>query len=322
MQTPSGLQHAVEQMTAFTQQWQQFSEQIVHEMDGSLVSTQREEFTLVVSPATQVSQLTVHPAGIEAGITALRELILDAYAGLCTKITTARAEAISHVSGNEEIAQAIKASLPEQIAERAEGLEAAEEEPGEGEELEAAADEPDDLDDPTAVHTPRAPEVPDEQTPAAPAPLRLVRSPRFGGTLAETMSDVPGWDQARHEAAEPHKAQGRLDAQIAALREQASDMVAAMRDLSVERTGELVVVKVNGGGGLLDLSFRPEFRQSTAEQVSLDFARTYALAVREAIARAQELSAGLEASPQDPSAAMLADIGAGAQHVIHSTQNH
>lgn len=253
---------------------------------GSTVT--RPSFSLTVN-GVQVSELAFTEAATSASPVQLREELLTAYAECLARGNNAQANAISQVMGDDELAAAVRSTVPEDVRDRTADLE-----------LEVHESD-------TADRTPTQRQQTVEDFLADPALDDAIVS----ADRDETMSDVAEWEQYRQHS-DPSMWQYELEQQTRAISERAGELRAAMEQVEQEEESPRLVVRVNAAGRLLDLRLRDGARSANAEQLNADFRRLYATATATAThAALAVLSADGPAdstATDDPTSAYLSQV--------------
>ena len=255
---------------------------------GSTIT--RPGFSLTVV-GVQIVDLTFTEEATSASPVQLREALLTAYAECLARGNNASANAISQFTGDDALAAAVRATVPEDVRDRTSDLD-----------LEQYASI-------SAGRTPAQRQQAVEDFLADPAlDEEIVSADRD-----VTMSDVPEWEQFRQHS-DPSMWQYELEQQTRAISERAGELRAAMEQLEQQEESPRLVVKVNAAGRLLDLRLRDAARTATAEELSTDFTQLYAqataTATQAALAVLNPDDATNGTATDDPTSAYLTQIEA------------
>lgn len=270
------------------------SEQLQAALAAAGTTVTRPTFTLTVT-GVQVTELRFTDATSAASPVQLREELLTAYAECLARANNAQANAISRFVGDDDLAQAVRGTVPEDVRDRTPDLEL---------EVESSI---------TAGRTPASGTRTVEDFLADPALDDAIIS----ADRDVTMSDVPEWEQYR-QGSDPSMWQYELEQQTKAISERAGELRTAMEQVREEAESPWLVVQVNAAGRLVDLRLREAFRSAEADKLSEDFARLYATATTAASRKAMAvLTEGTTANgttqgtaADDPTAAYLGQVEA------------
>lgn len=262
------------------------SEQLQEALAATGSTITRPAFSLTVV-GVQVIDLTFTAEATSASPVQLREELLTAYAECLARGNNAQANAISQFTGDDGLAAAVRATVPEDVRDRTADLE-----------LEVHEST-------SAGRTPAQRQQAVEDFLADPAlDEEIVSADRD-----VTMSDVPEWEQYRQHT-DPSMWQYELEQQTRAISERAGELRAAMEQLEQEEESPRLVVTVNAAGRLLDLRLRDGARTATAEELNTDFTRLYATATSTATQAALAVLSTDATATDDPTSAYLAQIEA------------
>lgn len=266
------------------------SEQLHAALAEAGTTVTRRTFALTVT-GVQVTGLRFTDAVSAASPVQLREELLTAYAECLARANNAQANAISRIVGDDDLAQAVRGTVPEDVRDRTPDLEL---------EVESSI---------TSGRTPAT---------AARSVEDFLADPALDDEIVSadrdvTMSDVPEWKQFR-QSTDPSMWQYELEQQTRAISERAGELRTAMEQVQEEAESAWLVIRVNAAGRLLDLRLREAFRSAEPEKLNEDFARLYATATAAATHRALEvLTVGTTpgaGAADDPTAAYLGQVEA------------
>jgi len=237
----------------------------------------------------QVSELVFTDQAIRHSPVQLRQRLLESVARLTVASSGAHAQEVGRILGDEAFARGMAGSVDPELAERAgvsdvpEPEVSSQEQPTDRGHYEPAS---------AAEVMEWAHQFDAEDTPVS-------------TDMNETMSDVEGWHPDLLGSINPDTFQYELEQEIAQLSSQAAALGPAMERIRAEYSTKYLTLTVNGGGALMDITFRPAFKNITSEQASKDFAEAYAQATDEALAQTQGLLAQLASAQDDPTSALI-----------------
>lgn len=276
----------VQDYEALAVQWQQKADELGAALAVTEAVEQQDAFTLTMLGPTQISSLEFTDKAISTSPVQLRKAVLEAVARLGVSSANGQSTAVARVLQAPEIGQQMRESVPSEVRE-------------------AARDESEDL---TGHSSPvKAPSTPPDQLDfeAVMAWAEQTADPDVivSEDLVEMMSDVEGWNPS-HLGIDENQLMEDLQREVQALVDGARDLPQRIEKIQVEESSKYLTVVVNGGGRLVDLTFRPAFRGATADQLTKDFARLHAVAQQQAQALVFEAIDGIAAA-DDPTRSLI-----------------
>lgn len=240
--------------------WQKKADELNAALARGSATEEHQAFTLTMLSPTQIGSLTFTDQATSTSPVQLRQAILDAVARLGVRAANAQASDVARILDAPELGSQMRQSVPSEMRERA-ALEDDEVDPFEGKRGAATTDPGDGSPRPASFDEVMA--WAEEQSDES-SPVSL--------DMAETMSDVEGWEPSmlNRDAA---TIEAELEREVKALVENTRDLGPRLQRIEEESSGKLASVVVNGAGRLVDVTFRPNFRNASAQQLTDEVAR-------------------------------------------------
>ncbi|MGJ6979505.1 hypothetical protein ACSDQ9_03085 [Aestuariimicrobium soli] len=267
-------------------EWQQKADELGAALAAHEAVEQTDTFTLTMLGPTQVRSLEFTDEAIETSPVQLRKAILEAVARLGVASANGQASAVARILDAPEIGQQMRESVPAEVREQ-------------------ARDESEDFEGHSRAQ---------EQPPTPPDQLNFEEVMAWADeqadphvivseNLAEMMSDVEGWNPS-YLGVDENQILEDLQREVQALVDGARDLPQRIERIEAEASSKYLTVVVNGAGRLVDLTFRPAFRNISADVLTQDFAEVYATAQGEA---QQQLFAAIDGLTvaDDPTTGLL-----------------
>lgn len=289
-----------------TQEWAAKTERLSAALAASGGEFECEEFTLRTAGPTQITELVFTDQAAQSSPVQLRESVLTSYAELGVASNGAQARAVATILDAPEVAEGMGRSLPPEFRDRVEVAEVTVEDSSAGDESAGVPY--------TETATPEqvlawAEESADPDVIISADPVEL-------------MSDVEGWSPAYLGRFDPNTAQYDYDRQIESISAAAKDLAPALERVRGQASSTLLEVEVAGSGRLVDLKFRPGFRNASGDALSQDFAELYAKATHEATEQTMQLieDAGLGGA-EDPTESMMRRLDEAVDGLMHDLES-